>query len=110
LEGSIALEIKYVVVAFQDLLENEKVPIGYHLMKCHMIFDVKVGSMKRKARFVTVGHMTEPPPSLTYASIVSRESVLLGLLNPALNGLSILSADIQNAYLSSPCEEQIYTI
>jgi hypothetical protein len=28
----------------------------------------------------------------------------------ALNGLSIFLADIQNAYLTSPCEEKIYTI
>jgi hypothetical protein len=107
---AIALEIKNVDVAFQDLEENEKVPVGYQYVKCHMIFDVKIGSLKRKARYVAGGHMTDQPEVATYASVVSRESVRLGLLIAALNGLSILSADIQNAYLTSPCEEKIYTI
>src|SRR5687767_528987 len=54
--------------------------------------------------------MTEPPAAVTYASVVSRESVRIGLLLAALNGLSILTADIQNAYLTSPCKEKIFTI
>jgi Reverse transcriptase (RNA-dependent DNA polymerase) len=54
--------------------------------------------------------MTEPPAAITYASVVSRESVRLGLMIAALNDLSILAADIQNAYLTSPCQEKIYTI
>ena len=54
--------------------------------------------------------MTEPPAALTYASVVSRESVRIGLLIAALNDLDIFAADIQNAYLTSPCEERIYTV
>jgi hypothetical protein len=108
-EDAIALEIKNVDVAFQELEDNEKVPVGYQFVHCHMIFDVKPGSLKRKARYVAGGHMTEPPTALTYASVVSRESVRLGLMIAALNGLDVLSADIQNAYITSPCEEKIYT-
>jgi Reverse transcriptase (RNA-dependent DNA polymerase) len=58
---------------------------------------------------VAGGHVTEPPAAITYASVVSRESVRLGLLIAALNDLPILAADIQNAYLTSPCQEKIYT-
>jgi hypothetical protein len=79
-------------------------------VKCHLIFDVKVGSLKRKACYVAGGHMTEPPAALTYASVVSRDSVQIGLLVSALNDLSILSTDIENAYLTSPCQEKIYTV
>jgi Reverse transcriptase (RNA-dependent DNA polymerase) len=107
---AIALEAKNVDVAFQDLAPHQSVPVGYQFVKCHMIFDVKVGSLKRKARYVAGGHMTEPPAAATYASVVSRESVRIGLLLAALNGLEILSGDIQNAYLTSPCNEKIYTI
>jgi Reverse transcriptase (RNA-dependent DNA polymerase) len=107
---AIALEAKNVDVAFQELEEGEAVPVGYQFVRCHMIFDVKVGSLKRKARYVAGGHLTEPPSSLTYASVVSRESIRIGLLIAALNDLDILAADIQNAYLTSPCEEKIYTI
>ena len=109
-QDAIALEIKNVDVAFQDLEENEKVPIGYQQIKCHMIFDVKVGSLQRKARYVAGGHMTEAPAAVTYASVVGRESIRLGLMLAALNGLTVLSADIQNAYLTSPCSEKIYSV
>jgi hypothetical protein len=54
--------------------------------------------------------MTEPPATITYASLVSRESVRIGLLIAALKDLDILPADIQNAYLTSPCQEKIHTI
>jgi hypothetical protein len=43
--------------------------------------------------------MTAPPTALTYASVVSRESVRIMLTIAALNGLEVLSSDIQNAYL-----------
>jgi hypothetical protein len=54
--------------------------------------------------------MTEPPSAITYASVVSRESIRIGLLITALNDLEVFTADIQNAYLTSPCQEKIYTI
>jgi hypothetical protein len=54
-KDAINLEIKNVDVAFQDLEENEIVPVGYQFFKCHMIFDVKIGSLKCKARDVALG-------------------------------------------------------
>eukprot|EP00957_Ditylum_brightwellii_P194945 14852350-Ditylum_brightwellii.AAC.1 len=60
----------------------------------------------RKARFVTGGHMTEPPSSLTYSSVVSREMVRIALTIAALNDLGIMAADIGNAYLNAPCREK----
>ena len=106
---AIALEAKNVNVAFEDLEEGDEVPIGYQFVRCHMIFDVKAGSLNRKASYVAGGHMTEPPAALTYASVVSRESIRIGLLIAALNDLDVFAADIQNAYLTSPCEEKIWT-
>ena len=106
---AIGLEVKNVDVAFEDLEDDEKVPIGYQFVHCHMIFDVKPGSLKRKARYVAGGHMTEAPAGMTYASVVSRESIRLGLLIAALNDLEVFAADIQNAYLTSPCQEKIWT-
>ena len=107
---AIQLEAKNVDVAFHELEEGEQVPVGYQFVKCHMVFDVKPGSLKRKARYVAGGHMTEPPATLTYASVVSRESIRIGLMLAALNDLDVFAADIQNAYLTSPCEEKIYTV
>jgi Reverse transcriptase (RNA-dependent DNA polymerase) len=104
------LEIKNVYIAFSDLDEDERVPVGYQQIRWHMIFDVKVGSLKQKARYVAGGHKTDAPSAITYASVVSRESVRIGLLVAALNDLSILAAAIQNAYLTSPCDEEIYSV
>ena len=63
-----------------------------------MIFDVKMldsdGLFRRKARYVAGGHTTEIPASLTYASVVSRDSVCIALKLAALNGLDILACDI----------------
>ena len=41
--------------------------------------------------------------------MVSRDSVIIALTIAALNGLSILGCDIQNAYLTAPCREKIRT-
>ena len=85
--------------------------VGFQCIRCHMIFDVKLGeNFRRKARFVAGGHMTTPPATLTYASVVSRESVRIALVLASLNGMIILTADIQNAYLHANCREKIYII
>jgi len=57
--------------AFETLPEGSRIPAGHTHIKCHLIFDVKHGSFKRKAWYLTGGHMTAPP-----ASSVSRMQVL----------------------------------
>jgi len=73
-----------------------------------MVFDVKM-DFTRKARFVAGGHVTDPPTSITYSSVVARDSVRLAFLIAALNDLDILSADIGNAYLNAPMREKVHT-
>ena len=85
-------------------------PVGYQPVRCHIIFDIKLESFKRKARLVAGGHMTETPKTLTYASVVSRESVRIALTLAALNDLEVKAGDIMNAYLTAPVAEKIYTI
>ena len=80
---------------------------GFQEIKCHIIFDVKM-DFTRKARFVAGGHMTETPSSLTYSSVVSRDSVKIAFLIAALNNIDIMSCDIGNAYLNAPCRERIW--
>ena len=88
----------------------EHIPPGYQQIKCHMIFDVKMGeNFRHKARFVAGGHTTETPMSLTYSSVVSQDSVRIILLIAALNGLQVMACDIQNAYLTANCHEKIWT-
>ena len=76
-----------------------------------MIVDVKMGeNFRRKARLFGGGHMTEAPSSFTYSSIVSRDSIRIALAVAALNELDLLACDIQNAYLTAKCRENIWTI
>ena len=65
-----------------------------------MIFDIKLGkSFRRKARLVGGVHMTTSPSSITLLSVVSRDSIRIGLNIVALNELDIMACDIQNAYI-----------
>ena len=82
---------------------------GHQEIRCHIIFDVKM-DFTRKARFVAGGHTTETPSSLTYSSVVSRESVKIAFLVAALNDIDIMSCDIGNAYLNAPCRERIWFV
>ena len=92
-----------------DDVRQGKVPElrGHQEIKCHVVFDVKM-DFTRKARFVAGGHTTEAPVSLTYSSVVSRDTVRLAFLIAALNGLEIGACDIGNAYLNAPCREKIW--
>lgn len=108
-QDAIAKEMKDVKVAFKILEEHESVPIGYQHIRCHMIFDVKMEDFRRKARLVAGGHMTDTPATMTYASVVSRESVRLGLMLAALNDLEVKCGDVLNAYVTAPVTEKIWT-
>ena len=80
--------------------------VGYQEIGCHVMFDVKM-TFDRKCRFVAGGHTTEAPASMTYSSVVSRDSVRLGFLLAALNGVDMLVCDLENAYLNAPCQAKI---
>ena len=115
---AIQKEMGNVIVAFtpkDDLTVEEarsgKSLVGYQEVRCHMIFDIKMdGKFTRKARFVAGGHTTDPPSSITYSSVVSRDSVRICFTIAALNGLDCMSCDIGNAYLNAPCREKIWTV
>ena len=88
----------------------EHIPPRYQQIKCHMIFDVKMcENFRCNARFVAGGHTTETHMSLTYSSVVSRDSVRITLLIAVLNRLQVMACDIQNAYLTANCCEKIWT-
>ena len=106
----IAFELFDEYISFDDAIKELKSK-GYQQIDCHIIFDIKMGeNFRRKARMVAGGHKTSTPSSLTYSSVVSRDSVRLAFLIAALNDLQILACDIQNAYLTAPCREKVFTI
>jgi hypothetical protein len=84
--------------------------VGYQRINCHMIFDVKMDNLTRKARFVAGGHTTDTPSSITYSSVVSRDSIRIAFLLASLNNCDVCVADIGNAYLNAECREKIWTI
>ena len=97
-------------VAFQKLegytpedVRANKALVGYQEIKGHWVFDIKMdGKFTRKARFVAGGHRTDPPASITYSTVVTRESVRIAFLIASLNDLDIEAADIRNAHLNAP--------
>jgi len=100
-------EMRNNAVALKFLEDGEHVPPGSQWIPFHMIFVVKC-DFTRKA-YVAGGHWTDAPPQLTYSSVVTRDSVRIGFLIAALNGLDILGADIGNAYLQAPVREKVHT-
>ena len=106
---AIAKEMMNVGVAFQILQDNEQVPAGWSKQSGHLIFDVKM-DFTRKARWVLDGHKTSNPEGSTYAGVVSRESIRIAFTYAALNGIDVMAADIQNAYLQSPSSQKHYVI
>ena len=67
-------------------------------------------NFRRKARLVAGGHTTATPNTLTYYSIVSRDSMRIAFTIAALYNLSVLACDIQNVYRTAPYREKIFTI
>jgi hypothetical protein len=98
-----------VLPALEVLDRGDSAPVGSTLIDLTIVFDIKM-DFTRKARICARGDQTDPPSSITYASVVTRESVRLGFLTAALNDLNVLSADVAGAYLNAPCAEKVHTI
>ncbi len=56
------------------------------------------------------GHLTKAPATITYASVVSRETVRLALTFASLNDLKGKVGNIRNAYITAPVKEKVWTI
>ena len=102
-------EMGNLIVAFDILEDDEKLPQGFAKASGHLVFDIRM-TLERKARWVKDGHRTPDPIWSTYAGVVSRESVRIALTYAALNDLDVCGADIQNAYLQAPSSEKHYVI
>ena len=106
-QESIKKEMKNVQVAFKFNDDNESIPIGFKKITCHLIFDVRF-DLTRKARYVAGGHLTKVSPSMSYSSVVSRDSVRIMFLISALNDLDIKMCNIGSAYLDAETRERVW--
>jgi hypothetical protein len=107
-QDAVRKEMSKVRIAFHVLDDDDSPPPTFQEIRCHLVFDVKMENFQRKARLVAGGHTTETPASITYAGVVSRESVRIALTLAALNDLEVKTADIENAYLTAPVGEKIW--
>jgi hypothetical protein len=102
--------MKEVHIAFNILPGGHSAPIGYQKIPCKLMFDVKMEDFRQKARLVAGGHRTEAPVTITYASVVSNETVRLALTIASLNDLEVKVGDISNAYITTPVKEKVWTV
>jgi hypothetical protein len=109
-QDTVRKEMNNVRISFKILNDDDAIPPTYQEIRCHMIFDVNMEDFRRKARFVAGGHTTDTPHAMTYASVMSRESVIIALTLAALNDFNVKLADIENAYLTAPITEKIWNV
>jgi hypothetical protein len=107
---TIAKEMKEVCIAFNILPDGHYAPIGYQKVPCHMIFKMKMEDFRQKARLVAGGHRTKAPATITYASVVSRETVRLALTIASLNDLKVEVGDALHTYITAPVKKKVWTI
>jgi hypothetical protein len=100
--------MKNVLPAFK-FTDGDIIPVGHKHIPCHMIFDIKMVGLVRKARLVAGGHLTDPPVESVYPGVVTRKSVRIMFLIAALNDIDVLGADVQNAYINAETNEKVYT-
>ncbi|KAL7478953.1 hypothetical protein ACHAW6_004706 [Cyclotella cf. meneghiniana] len=81
--NAIELEMKRLPLMSLQMVSCQK--LDHQYKKCHMIFDVKIKDFCS-------------PAILTYAIIMSQETVCTALLIPALNSVHIWAVDVLNAY------------
>ena len=98
-----------VKVAFKILADSDMIAPSYtEVTNSHLIFDINIEDFCRNTRYVPGANTLDYPASLTYASVVSRETIRIALIMTALNGLEVKANDIQNSYLTVPCTEKIW--
>ncbi len=68
-----------VCVTFKILGQNAKAPPGWFKAYDHIIFDVKM-DFTRKAHWVKDGHKTPDSKTLSFAGVVSCDSIRIALI------------------------------
>ena len=78
-------------------------------MQCHMVFGIKMEDFRCKARLVAGDHMTKAPATITYVSVMSRETVRIAFMIAALNNVEFKLGNILNVYVQAPVTEKVWT-
>jgi hypothetical protein len=94
---------------FTDLGFKADPPKDYKKIRVHMVYDIK-HDLRRKARLVADGNLTQVPSESVYSSVVSLRGLRLTIFLAELNGLELWCTDIGNAYLEAYTDEKIYIV
>ncbi len=86
------------MIAFEILEPGQKAPPGWFKATGHIIFDVKM-DFTWKGRWVKDGYKDPDSTTLSFAGVVSRDSIRIVLTYAGLLRLPVIGGDIKNAYL-----------
>ena len=96
---SLANALYNVKLAFQSFKIVEKPLVGPILIEYHIIFEVK-SDLTRNIRLVADRNRNKDSQAyVKYDTVVSCNSVIIGFLISALNGMDNIAADIGNTYI-----------
>jgi hypothetical protein len=93
----------------ESQLERKKVKETHQFAPLQMIFDIKAGDLRRKARLIIGGHIVDPTGFDTYASNMKAISALLLMIIAATQNLEVETGDIATAYLYADSSQPVYT-
>ena len=84
---------------------------GSKEIKKHLIFGINMyRKFTCKAMFMSGGHMSDTPSSLTYSTVITYDLVHIVLLILKLNELEVENVDIINTYLNIPTREKDWIV
>jgi Reverse transcriptase (RNA-dependent DNA polymerase) len=66
--------------------------------------------LRKKARLVANGNMTEPSLEDVYSGVVAYETIWIAFVIASMNGLTCWAADIGNAFLYALTNEMCYIV
>ena len=66
-------------IALQTIPKGKRPPNGFQYIYFHMVFDIKMEDFQKKAWLVPGGHTNHTLDTITYSSVVTRETVCIAL-------------------------------
>ena len=100
---------KWVKAIIDKHKKVQNPPKGYHRIKVHLVFAVKVDG-RHKGRLMADGHLTPEPIENIYSGVVSLRNFRLVIFLGKLNNLELWGVDIENSYLEAFTDEKLYIV
>ena len=102
---------------WQDVIQKERENVNTQwqeatqwVLVCQLVSHTEMDDFWRMTHLMVGGHMIHIPDTITYSSVVTRETVCFALTMAVLHDIEIKAADVWNAYMMSPNREKILTV